>query len=83
MCYIGGMNANAPIVDKAQAMQGLLQITVNGKPLPLFHALTVHVALQELGSKMSKRNAMGRDGEEMRVKYLTAVQQINSLYIKG
>lgn len=82
MCYIVAMNADTPIVDKAQAMQGLLQVTINGKPLPLFHALTIHVALQEFGGKMSKRNAMGKDGEVMRQKYLTAVQQINSLYIK-
>ena len=76
------MNANTPVVDKAQAMQGLMQVTINGKPLPLFHSLVIHVALQDLGAKMSKRNAIGSDSEDLRQNYLTAINQINSLYMK-
>lgn len=83
MCYIGGMNAtiNTP-EQKVEAMKQMLRVVVNDHPLPLFHAMTIHVALQELGARMSKRGALGKDGEDMRKKYLTAIEQINSLYIQ-
>ena len=55
--------------------------SVDGVKLTMGQCMTIHVALQDFGMQMEKKNALGKDevGESIRQGYLRNVKEINKI----